>query len=394
MTVPASRSTAALMAVVAVTVLAGCGVFLGGESSLPEGEQAVEQYQSLDSYNATYVIEVTDENGTEEWVGNRTISPSTGQFYERFEGPNLGSAVTVNNGSVTWIHELEPNTVTRYSASRGQLGGRQLRQLVNSARADDSSDSNRVIPVSPVIPFAGQSSDEVVTVGPRQISYEGTETVAGREAHVIEVTAAGAGNSTFEQRHYLDSEWYVRLKVTSQIESNGTLTEYHMRYTDIEYEPELPDGIFEFTPPASATVERSPIQVSMFESRDEATSQTESSVPEPEVPDRFRFAQIQQTVTDSGEFDVENASVEDPVETLTLRYVSDRSTLSVTKVNSTIDRASTDGVVIEIGDRTARYQQTAGQGIVQWRCDGHNYSVSGELPREELIDVAESVVCA
>jgi outer membrane lipoprotein-sorting protein len=394
MTVPASRSTAALIAIVAVTGLAGCGVFLGAESSLPEGEQAVEQYESLDSYNATYVIELTDENGTRTWTGNRTISPSTGQFYERFEGPEMGPTVTVNNGSVTWIHELEPNTVTRYSASRGQLGGRQLRQLVNSARADENAESDRAIPVSPVIPFGGQSSDEVVTVGPRQISYEGTETVAGRETHVIEVTAAGAGNSMFEQRHYLDSEWYVRLKVTSQIDSNGTLTEYHMRYTDIEYEPELPDDLFEFTPPANATVEQSPIQVSIFESRDEVTGQMEASVPEPEVPNRFQFSQIQHTVTDSGEFDIENATFEDPVETLTLQYVSDRSTLSVTKVNSTLDRDSADDEAIEIGNRTARYQQTAGQGIIQWHCVGNNYSVSGELSREELIDVAESIVCA
>ena len=393
MPLPSSRSTAALIAVVAVTVLAGCGVFLDTESSLPAGEQALEQFESLDSYNATFVIEVTDEDGTQRWTGERTISPSTGQFYERFRNPGGRTTVTANNGSVTWIHETESNHVTRYTASREQLGGRQLRQLVNSARADVNSDSDPVIPVNPVIPFAGQSSDDVVTVGPRQVSYEGTETVAGREAHVVEVTTARAGNNTFEQRHYFDSEWYVRLKVTSQIESNGTLTEYRMRYTDVKYEPELPDDIFEFTPPADATVEESPIEVSMFESRGEATAQTESSVPEPDVPERFRFAQIQHTVTDSGEFDIENATVEDPVETLTLRYVSDRSTLAVTKVNSTVSRDSSGGEVIDIGNRTGRYHQTAGQGIVQWRCDGNNYSVTGELLREELIDVAESVAC-
>jgi outer membrane lipoprotein-sorting protein len=391
MTAPVSRSTAALIAVLAVTVLAGCGVFLDAESSLPEGEQAAEQYESLDSYNATYRIEVTDENGTRTWTGNRTISPSTGQFYERYEGPEGNRTVTVNNGSVTWVYDIDSDDVTKYRASRGQLGGHQIRQLVNGARQDGSSDPDPIVPVSPIVPFVGQSSDEVVSVGPKEISYEGTESIAGREAHVIEVTTAEE-TSSFEQRHYLDTEWFVRLKITSQIERDGNLTELHYRYTDIEYEPELPEDVFEFTPPADAVVEETPVRVSTYESRREAADQTATSLPGPDVPERFRLSQLLRTITDGGRFDVEYSTIEDPVETVTLRYTSERSRLIVTKTNSTLD-ADTDGEQIELGNQTARYQQTAGQRFVRWTCDGNQYSVSGGLPREELIDVAESVVC-
>ena len=287
MRVPAgtSRSACALCAAVALVALAGCGAFLAPGPSLPAGSEAVAQFEALDSYNATYTIEIADENGTRRWTGYRSVRPSTGQFYERFENTTDGNTtITANNGTVTWLYDVDAETVTRYSADHGQVGGTQLRQLVNNARADGSSESEPILPVGPFVPVADRSDGGAVTVGPKEVSYEGTETVAGREAHVIEVTAAG-DTDQFQRRYYLDSKWYVRLKVTSSLDTEEESFEQELRFTDVEFEPDLSEELFEFTPPPEATVEESSIRTAVYQRRAELDREALIDVAESVVCD-------------------------------------------------------------------------------------------------------------
>lgn len=389
MTVPVTRQLSAVLAVGAVLVLAGCGVFLDAGSSLPEGADAVDRFESLDSYNASYTIEVTRDNETERWTGNRTVRPSTGQFYERFEPPDGNTTIGVNNGSVTWLYDTGSNTVRTYSADRGRIGGQHLRQLVNSARSAES-DTVPVVPISPSFLLGGQSGGEVGVVGPKKVSYEGTGTVAGREAHIIDVTSATEGDN-FSQRYYLDTEWFVQLKLVSNLERDNTSREAELEISEIEYDPDLPDDLFEFTPPADATVESAPIQRNAYQSRAELEDATSFSIPEAEPPAAFELQRGQHIVTNSSRLTA-NAT-EDFVTIAALQYASDRASFVVQKSNTTFEQNGTDGEQVDVAGRTGRYRQVAGQVQVSWRCNGHRYAVSGDLTRETLLDVADSVAC-
>ncbi len=383
--------TRALILVAAVVALAGCGMLFGDDPELPDGDEAVETYESLDVYNASFVIESTDENGTDRWEGEYTMRPGSGEFYQMGENADGERIKYIYDGSVEWTYDVDNETVNRVETDGYQILSEQIRQVVNSANAGESDDSGPVIPVGPLLPVADQSSEEVATIGPKEATYDGTETVAGRETHVVTFTAAEQ-DTQFEQQLYLDTEWYVVMKVATEAESDDEITETTFKYTDIEFEPDLPADRFEFDPPPEATVEAPPIEVVRYNQLEELRKGASIEIPEGELPPEYEFFQARHAVGAPAEFAYDATSKNEVIEEVILQYASDTSVLAIGKANATFEQP-TDAESVTIADQTGTYRLLDGQGVVEWECDGNRYSVAGELTRSELISVAESVDC-
>lgn len=365
------RSRLLFLCLVVAVVLAGCASFLGSDAALADGETAAEQFDAVGSYNATVTIEFSDANGTTVWTGTQVVVPGTGEFYERLEGPD-GTEITVSDGEQTWLYVRGSD-----QAQRLDHGGieqslvTEISELVEAARDDsDADDSIRLLPFVPQ--FGGDRTE--VPAGPRTVTHEGTETVAGRQAHVISVEHT---DGAFTARHYLDAEHYVPLKTTATFDTGDETTEYALTYEEIEFDTELPPDLFSFTPPEGVTV-REP-----FADEDHGTltalrEESSMAVPEPAVPDRFSLTAAERFVPGA--------------ETVELTYTAGESQLTVSKTNVTLP--VTGGEEVSVGGQTATFTEEDAYQSLTWTCEGNYYSVRGDLDRELLIEVASSIVCA
>lgn len=374
------RSVAIALAGVGVAValvLAG-GLLLAGGNALPPADDAAERYATLDAYNATYTVTVERPGETRTVRVRNTVSPDSGKLRsEALAPPSRAGTLRVYNGSVAWLYNATRNTVTRVTQTEPQVVPRQ-RAVVRSvvAAANGEEPSSRVSPL-PVVPGTGGSTVENAT-GELEASYEGTATVAGREAHVISLTPAGnATTSITEQTLWLDAEYFVPLRSNATLEFDGNRTVVSQEATGVSFEPDLPPGIFEFEPPAGAQPERSTAEVTSYGSRTDLAAATAFPVPEPAVPSRFDLSRAQLTVR--------------PDRTgVILRYTSGVNVISVVAGNgSEFDTAA--GEPVRVGNRTGRFDVSGQVGRVVWTCGSYEYAVAGTVPRETLTAVARSV---
>jgi len=82
-----------------------------------------------------------------------------------------------------------------------------------------------------------------------KMQYVGSESIAGRPAHVVKVyTAKGLP----VKKTWVDTEYYVELK-TQRFDSHSKVKS-SAYFTRIDYSPSFPAGHFDFQPPESATV--------------------------------------------------------------------------------------------------------------------------------------------
>lgn len=365
----------ALVCLLVVVVLAGCAGLFENDPDLANGEEAARQFDSLDSYNATVTLEFTTDNETTVWTGRQVVAPGTGKFYERLEGPN-GTEIAVSNGDSTWLY-----TPGSDKAQRLDHGGidetivAEIRAVVAAAHAEKASNSDGSIRLLPFVPQFRDGS-EATQSGPSHVAHEGTETVAGRDAHVLTVDHV---DDDYTVRHYLDTEYYVPLKTTGRFTGGEESMSYTLTYEDIEFEPDLPPDLFEFTPPEDASVQESPFEEDEFPTPAALEAEASMTVPEPEVPPGFSLSDAERVVPGA--------------ETVELTYTSEQGELTVAKTNVTLSAATPDDQV-DIGGVTADYTDAADHNSVTWTCEGNYYSVRGDLDRALLVDVASSITCA
>ncbi len=82
-----------------------------------------------------------------------------------------------------------------------------------------------------------------------RIDYLGTETIAGRSAHVVCVLTRGGSPL---KKSWIDAEHYVALKM-QRFDTEGRV-KLSMYYTAINFQPQFTAGMFDFTPPAGCSV--------------------------------------------------------------------------------------------------------------------------------------------
>jgi len=109
------------------------------------------------------------------------------------------------------------------------------------------------IPFTPLLATADGDRKEGVGTGTVTDEYEGVEPVGDREAHGI---ATRTEDGEVLQRIYLDTEWFLPLKVWAKRTVDGNGAESVYRLADVEFNPAIEEEQFTFEVPPNATVDR------------------------------------------------------------------------------------------------------------------------------------------
>lgn len=376
---PSTSTRRRLSVVVALAVLvlsAGCSGVFDDEPELPDADEAVEQFSSVGVYNATLVTEQTIDNESMEATIEQTVRPGTGERYQVVV-QNGNRTTTIVNNTTTWVYRPARNEATRIEGDTQQGSGQEenLRKLIDSLETDDSDS-----PVAPIAPLFGTGStageDPVTAVnfsaGPMRTSYQGVETVSGRDTHVIRMESAEDAENEMSQTLYYDVEYFVPLKAEYEMTAGGREIRGQRRVEQVDFSPAVDESVFEFDPPENVTVRTT--RLDRFESYDELARASDGHVPDPAVPDSFEF--------DSGVRTEQGT---------TLRYSEGVTTIAVSRSSRT-DR-EVDGERIESRGRTYTFTDRYRTNALYWQCSGNSYSVSAELDRDALLDIGASVEC-
>ena len=387
----------ALLVVVAIgAVAAGGAALLADETPRPSPEtidNASERYESLDGFAAT--VETTTRIGNETTHTTRRITarPGTGAYRSVAVGNASGYDVTVSNGTAIWLYDRENETARRLDVDTDTntsvvMGGEQVERLLRTALAEDNESAAGVSTLPMVSTTRGSApSGSLAENGSSfdvNVSYRGTEQVDGRETYVLELTGANVENNgtvdSYSSRVWVDTERFVALHQRTNFTVDGERYSVEQRYRNVSFDPDLSNVSFEFDPSASnVTVESGP-EITQYDSRAALERNATLSVPDPNVPEDFRF---DQGIRNVGE-----------TRSLSLQYTNGTASVSITVRNTTESAASDDGTEVQVGSTTGRLRTFGASTLVTWDCDGRSYTVIGSnLGNETAVTVAQSVGC-
>ncbi len=371
------------------------------EPSLPDGETAAERYRSVDTVSAVAVTVVENASGTTRRRAELVRRPGTGESWRRTVAPERDAGdLTVSNGSVTWLYDESEGNVTRIDATAYERAdgtyADYLERLFEAVSGEDDAADEGAVGVSPlpVVPATDRPAPVTNgTVGGFVVSYEGTATVDGRTAHVLDLTPRGEADGEFAtlgQTLYLDTEHLYPLRQRMSYRVGGNTTTYTVTYRNVSFGDDVAPDRFAFDPPANATVEELSLPDSTrYDSVDALRANTTMSVPAPSLPDGFDVESARHTVSSERNYTG-----------ITLTYSNGSASVFVSTYNRTAPFGDAtrpdDGEAVRLGDRNATYSEYGVAKRVAWTCEaaGSYRSVSTDaLPRGALLDVARSVGC-
>ena len=381
-----------VLAVLSAVLLAGCtGVVVftdDREPELPDPETIAETHESLEAYSFEGRITSSglENESSFRAVMTTIVRPGAGEVYEEIINESGTRSISVSNGTTRWVYTEGQQTVTREPAPDSQRRLAIVDDLVQAVKSTGGTDPPRLFPAFPGA-TSGQGSDTgaATTLGDSTVaavSYEGTETVAGRETHVIAAEHSDQSDvslvddSQFEQSIYLDTEWYVPLKIEA-VTRTGERT-YRTEYVaeSVNFDPEIEPGLFEFEPPESATVVDPTERFETIENR-RALEATVADLPDPQLPDGVSFKQ---------------AMVDRETGGITLSYTGDQRQLVVSRTPAD-GPEQPDGESVELDEQTGYYSEDP-VPTVAWTCGGDRYDVVGEFDRDQLVQIAASLACS
>lgn len=348
------RLIVGILFVALLTVTAGCTAALGDDPD-PEtiANELDERHDEIEDIQGTQVMTIERNGSTERTVTEVVERPPTESKREVIESDSEWQSegdVMVSTNEKFILYSAEENTVTESELNRDSGGAAFANEGMISEALNES-----------------------------EISYEGTDTVADRDVHMITLTDEDTGQTT---TIWADKEFWYPLKYKTTFESleqgdeQWTTT---MTYEDVTFNEGVDDEVFEFEPPENATVEEfGSLETQTIESADEVDAAIPQEFVEPDLPDEFAFEEATVTGTD------------DSVTTF-VRYEADHDTVRFIIANDT--KGESTGESVEIGNTDGTISEVGDQLSVAWECDGVGYSLNGDLDRETLVDSAASVGC-
>ncbi|MFB6087560.1 MAG: outer membrane lipoprotein carrier protein LolA [Haloarculaceae archaeon] len=346
------RPSALSAIVVATVLLAGCSAAIGplGDTAERQIAQQVEQRVArIDGFTATRTTTMTFDNRTRTTTAKVWVRPHSGEMRIRILTPESRAGdVTVVGTNTSWYYDASENTVTRMNFSAMRNDSTRL-----GARIETLFEQRNVV-------YAGETTLDGRTV---------------RKVRLLPTNDTESGFATGNITMWVDTgkRFPVKIRYVLGGEMNVTTT---IRYENLTINPGIDDSRFTFDPPANATVKTPSFDMETYDSRRKLADATALPVPEPTVPDGFRFDRG--VVLDG---------------TVTLRYTNGSASLLVT-VNENASTASTDrGETVSVGDHEGRLVSRGPFTSVHWTCGDTGLSVSGELGREATSDVARSIYC-
>jgi len=377
----------AVLAVLSLAVVATAYVAFdtpGSSSSAPIGADAGDTYEAIDGVDATRTTVVERGGDVRRTVASVQLRPdSDHRRVEVVEATDRRHEVLVENDSTVWLYDRDAGRVSRFSAS-GSVAGptfgdrvERLFERLNVTERDDSATVDGVSPL-PVVPQDAAAPTATTDTAGLRLSFEGTESVSGREAYVLKLSAPGEEPDAFQQTLWVDTRRFFALQRQTTWTEDGQRTTVDTVYENVTFDPGLDEDAFTFDPPENATVEtlETPDRTA-YASVEELRAATNVSVPDPDVPSSLQLAVATQT---TGE-----------VDGVGLRYVNDTSSVSVAKYNRTFPPRGDREVTVAGQDAAVSLGSTTS---VSWNCGAYRYTVRGEgVPVDALLAVAESVGC-
>jgi len=398
---PLQRAVVGVFAVFLVS--AGMFAAFGGDTDASEpepiGGNAAETYAAIDGVSATVTTEFEGPNSSSRTVMAVKERPDSQYLYQRtIEGPGNRTSIYAN-GSTMWLYDRDADTATRQelpaALGNGTSTGERVADIfaaINAQRdATDGDPDERGVSPLPVV--SGPATAEPPVGGPSQnateydVTYLGTDTVDGRETHVVRIngTLSGANASSLltnvTQKLWIDADRYYPLKYDQRYWIDGERYRVEMTYSNVTFDPGLTNATFRFDPPPNVTVEERVVPESTtYESRGALALAAEMSVPDPTPPPGFEPDAFRRTTGEA-------RSVE-------LVYANATAELSVTKSNRTGVVAIDDETREVVDGREVSYDELGGLAFAAWECDGYRYSVYGEnVSKPVLLDVVATVEC-
>ncbi|MFB6087561.1 MAG: outer membrane lipoprotein carrier protein LolA [Haloarculaceae archaeon] len=384
-----SRSAALFALLALTTVLAGCSV-LGGGADLPTGEQAAAKLDSLEAIEGTRVVRMNGTDGPNRTVSHVVRDIGTGKSRTVVRSGAAEGLVTVSNGSTIWLYNRSSGTVRvmHVNVSRNATAQFDTVETIFArlhAQGDESTPAD--ISQLPVVPApgapggSGPTTGSLPVYGNVSLTYNGTATVAGHKTFVVHIDSLGNESMIVSSTMWFDAEWYYPLKSRVVMSVGGERRVVTSAFRNVTFNPDVPAGTFDFDPPANATVVEHNYSSQSYESRASVEAAAEMRVPDPSVPEGFRFDSASVT-TYRG-----NRSV-------TVQYTNGSATLFVMKRPATDGRSGgSDGERVDVAGHTGHLSSVAGDRLLTWTCGEWRYSVMGPLSRERIVAVAESMAC-
>ena len=390
------RSHLARILVVAVLVTAsGCsalGAAPGAGGELPSRQEAAERYASLDTVSAT-VTTVQARNGTtttsvtrkrqrlEPWAYRSRVLSVNRSEDARPPLVSEGGFVVVNETTFTYYDPASERFSRAEVGSSDDADISPYPRLVAAAQTGDSIVRPTVtpgVPSLPQVPVDESSGNGSTTYreGTVTVTYNGTETVDGREAYRLRLTPNAPNMSLRSETLWLDSEYLYPVKQHTEFVARGTDYEYTVTYSNVTFNPTLDPEIFRVGPDEVPDDARE-VRFDNYDSASAMAEAVELPVPDPSIPEGF-------------ELDSASHRSADP-EFASLRYERPDSEARIRVFVFGDSAAVTSGTPVQVGPHEARRSSTDDGTEITWVADGHSYRVSGTVGNETLIAVARSV---
>ncbi|WP_265108634.1 LolA family protein [Halosolutus halophilus] len=375
-----------LLAVGAAVALAGCSTTV--ERSVdPEPEDlirdAIETRTGVDSIAGRRTVTATADDGGMKRTERVYERPPAKKRLEVLDATNTTvspGAVSVTTRPVTWEYEPGANEVTKRHHPHRVFADRVRLVLEN---------------------FLEECC----------LTYDGTETVAGRKTHAIEVAPPAdadvkrsidvlVGDTRYvipleevPQEELDDAEVTRRLYVTDEErypvkERNAVTagnTELHSltaAFEEVTIDGDLDDGVFQYEPPADATVTETGLEPEgIYDSPAAAEAVAPYDLPEPDLPEPYELDRV--TVVEMPDVTTTTLWYLDPEWTERELYVSVRDEQSFNEdVLERVDINGHDGYY-----RDGRIES------VFWNCGGLSYEVSSPDVAEPVVEIAATIDC-
>ncbi|MEA1905608.1 MAG: outer membrane lipoprotein-sorting protein [Euryarchaeota archaeon] len=348
------KQIAAVLMVLAALLFTGC-VDQVSEMTADEIAAKMEAKQeSIKDFSARMVMTTSfgGENTTMQ-VLMMAKQPDKSRF-EYIEPAELAGMVMVTNGSTMWTYDPAKNQVAKMELREAECGPFDMdytgiiRSLLNET----------------------------------DLSYEGTGSVNGRSAYVLNITPRDETELVRDisnTRVWVDCENWMLLGM-EMYDPDGNLA-VKSEYRDITFNTGIPDSEFVFEVPEDAVVveesfeDRMPQEMTLEEAENHLAfdMKTPSYLP------------------DGCEFDHAVVFGENRV-SLTYKNGSEFLQISgwVSDAVHHIEQEISDPEVVSINGTGGEFGSVFGINTLRWSAGGIEYSLSGTITKEEMLRVAES----
>ena len=210
------------------------------------------------------------------------------------------------------------------------------------------------------------------------IEYAGNEKVSDIECCVLKLTPKNKTGSMVVNagalKMWVDKEYWQPLK----IEMNGDGFSSTIEYQNVKYNTGLSDDVFKFTPPKDAKLIENGMPKEM--TIEDAQKEVPFKILYPEYTAGYKFKSA-----------IPNK--QNGVEYIILQYVNtENDAIVVIESNSKNSNSIPNAEKVKIGNIEGEYAKSISGGMLSFKKDDIVVVIMGNLEKEELIKMAESII--